>query len=159
MKLPHYGQLTKRWRDDYGTGSQQKSGEHKKAHVVTDASTPCTVNDRAGQFKCAVEMIELINSGPLKVVKTKRRSCTPFTTLSLSLSAVYLCKRTMQNKARLELADYEAVSESGLLVSPLPTSQICFVSVLALLSRHLVFSFLSYSQIKQLLLLWFINNL
>lgn len=26
------------------------------------------------------------------------------------LSAVYLCKRTMQNKARLELADYEAVS-------------------------------------------------
>lgn len=26
------------------------------------------------------------------------------------LLAVYLCKRTMQNKARLELADYEAVS-------------------------------------------------
>ena len=25
-------------------------------------------------------------------------------------SAIYLCKRTMQNKARLELADYEAVS-------------------------------------------------
>ena len=25
-----------------------------------------------------------------------------------SISAVYLCKRTMQNKARLELADYEA---------------------------------------------------
>lgn len=24
--------------------------------------------------------------------------------------AIYLCKRTMQNKARLELADYEAVS-------------------------------------------------
>lgn len=33
--------------------------------------------------------------------------------LSLSLfppPAIYLCKRTMQNKARLELADYEAVS-------------------------------------------------
>lgn len=29
---------------------------------------------------------------------------------SLSLSAIYLCKRTMQNKTRLELADYEAVS-------------------------------------------------
>lgn len=29
--------------------------------------------------------------------------------LSLSFSlAVYLCKRTMQNKTRLELADYEA---------------------------------------------------
>lgn len=27
--------------------------------------------------------------------------------------AVYLCKRTMQNKARLELADYEAVSTWG----------------------------------------------
>ena len=25
-------------------------------------------------------------------------------------SAVYLCKRTMQNKSRLELDDYEAVS-------------------------------------------------
>ena len=31
------------------------------------------------------------------------------------LSAVYLCKRTMQNKARLELADYEAVSTKGFL--------------------------------------------
>lgn len=45
--------------------------------------------------------------------------------LSLSLSAaVYLCKRTMQNKARLELADYEAVSVSlicwyGLMKIPL----------------------------------------
>lgn len=28
--------------------------------------------------------------------------------LSLCSSAVYLCKRTMQNKTRLELADYEA---------------------------------------------------
>lgn len=26
------------------------------------------------------------------------------------VSAIYLCKRTMQNKTRLELADYEAVS-------------------------------------------------
>lgn len=30
--------------------------------------------------------------------------------LFFSFPAVYLCKRTMQNKARLELADYEAVS-------------------------------------------------
>lgn len=30
--------------------------------------------------------------------------------LFYSVPAVYLCKRTMQNKARLELADYEAVS-------------------------------------------------
>lgn len=30
--------------------------------------------------------------------------------LFLLSSAIYLCKRTMQNKARLELADYEAVS-------------------------------------------------
>ena len=30
-------------------------------------------------------------------------------TLASCFSAVYLCKRTMQNKARLELADYEAV--------------------------------------------------
>lgn len=37
--------------------------------------------------------------------------------------AIYLCKRTMQNKARLELADYEAVS-------PLLCSVIC-VEVLA----------------------------
>ncbi len=28
--------------------------------------------------------------------------------LILSFLAVYLCKRTMQNKTRLELADYEA---------------------------------------------------
>lgn len=31
-----------------------------------------------------------------------------FSVLFLPL-AIYLCKRTMQNKARLELADYEAV--------------------------------------------------
>lgn len=31
-------------------------------------------------------------------------------TLSVFHSAIYLCKRTMQNKTRLELADYEAVS-------------------------------------------------
>lgn len=43
----------------------------------------------------------------------------------LSLPAVYLCKRTMQNKARLELADYEAVSERGLIVSALPSSHMC----------------------------------
>lgn len=30
--------------------------------------------------------------------------------ISLLPSAIYLCKRTMQNKARLELADYESVS-------------------------------------------------
>ena len=35
--------------------------------------------------------------------------------LYFSLSAVYLCKRTMQNKARLELADYEAVSTKDIL--------------------------------------------
>lgn len=28
----------------------------------------------------------------------------------VSHSAIYLCKRTMQNKTRLDLADYEAVS-------------------------------------------------
>jgi len=33
--------------------------------------------------------------------------------LFYSITAVYLCKRTMQNKARLELADYEAVSTWG----------------------------------------------
>lgn len=33
--------------------------------------------------------------------------------LFYSIPAVYLCKRTMQNKARLELADYEAVSTWG----------------------------------------------
>lgn len=33
--------------------------------------------------------------------------------LFYSVPAVYLCKRTMQNKARLELADYEAVSTWG----------------------------------------------
>lgn len=32
-----------------------------------------------------------------------------------SFTAVYLCKRTMQNKARLELADYEAVSTKDFL--------------------------------------------
>ncbi len=41
--------------------------------------------------------------------------CFSLFCLSLSLSllpvtAIYLCKRTMQNKTRLELADYEAVS-------------------------------------------------
>ena len=30
------------------------------------------------------------------------------TLMSLFIAAVYLCKRTMQNKQRLELADYEA---------------------------------------------------
>lgn len=33
-----------------------------------------------------------------------------FSVSSVSYSAIYLCKRTMQNKTRLDLADYEAVS-------------------------------------------------
>ncbi|KAG5202254.1 hypothetical protein JEQ12_003644 [Ovis aries] len=41
----------------------------------------------------------------LSVNKQARNDCGFF-----PLSAVYLCKRTMQNKARLELADYEAES-------------------------------------------------
>lgn len=40
----------------------------------------------------------------------------------------------MQNKARLELADYEAVSERGLLVSTPPSLYICSLPVLAPLS-------------------------
>lgn len=80
----------------------------------------------AGQFKCAVERIKWVNAGPLKAVKTKLRSrSASITSPSLSPSAVYLCKRTMQNKARLELADYEAVSKRGLIVSALPSSYIC----------------------------------
>lgn len=38
-------------------------------------------------------------------------SCTliqPLVRVTLNVTAVYLCKRTMQNKTRLELADYEA---------------------------------------------------
>ena len=38
--------------------------------------------------------------------------------LLLSSAAIYLCKRTMQNKARLELADYEAVSALFTLLEP-----------------------------------------
>lgn len=33
-----------------------------------------------------------------------------FSISSVSYVAIYLCKRTMQNKTRLDLADYEAVS-------------------------------------------------
>lgn len=33
-----------------------------------------------------------------------------FSIVRVSHSAIYLCKRTMQNKTRLDLADYEAVS-------------------------------------------------
>lgn len=33
-----------------------------------------------------------------------------FSISSVSDAAIYLCKRTMQNKTRLDLADYEAVS-------------------------------------------------
>lgn len=33
-----------------------------------------------------------------------------FSISSVSYAAIYLCKRTMQNKTRLDLADYEAVS-------------------------------------------------
>lgn len=33
-----------------------------------------------------------------------------FSIIHVSHSAIYLCKRTMQNKTRLDLADYEAVS-------------------------------------------------
>lgn len=36
-----------------------------------------------------------------------------FSIVPVSHAAIYLCKRTMQNKTRLDLADYEAVS-SGL---------------------------------------------
>lgn len=44
--------------------------------------------------------------------------------------AIYLCKRTMQNKARLELADYEAVSTLSFLVKQLPgSSQFIFFIV------------------------------
>lgn len=32
----------------------------------------------------------------------------PLVCTTLNVTAVYLCKRTMQNKTRLELADYEA---------------------------------------------------
>lgn len=95
----------------------------------------------AGQFKCAVERIKWVNAGPLKAVKTKLRSRPPsFTNLSvpLCLSAVYLCKRTMQNKARLELADYEAVSERGLfsVSTPLFTYLLCFQLFISCLFVH-----------------------
>lgn len=33
-----------------------------------------------------------------------------FSIVLVSHAAIYLCKRTMQNKTRLDLADYEAVS-------------------------------------------------
>lgn len=48
----------------------------------------------------------------LRLLKPHGGPVVPLTqsSLLLSLPAVYLCKRTMQNKARLELADYEAVS-------------------------------------------------
>lgn len=53
--------------------------------------------------------LEGLNEGPFTAFKGP---VVPLTHSSLLLSppAVYLCKRTMQNKARLELADYEAVS-------------------------------------------------
>lgn len=100
----------------------------------------------AGQFKCAVERIKWVNAGPLRAVKTKQKIpvCLYYQPLclSLSLSAVYLCKRTMQNKARLELADYEAVSERGLLVSAILSSHICSAPVLPPLSGFISCVFL-----------------
>ena len=42
--------------------------------------------------------------------------------LSFPPAAIYLCKRTMQNKARLELADYEAVSTQSLCFQRMPGS-------------------------------------
>lgn len=41
--------------------------------------------------------------------------------LSVPLTAIYLCKRTMQNKTRLELADYEAVSSGLFLYTQITT--------------------------------------
>ena len=65
-------------------------------------------------------------------------SCLFYKSVSLCLSAVYLCKRTMQNKARLELADYEAVSESGLfnVSTPLFTYLFCVQLFISCLFVH-----------------------
>lgn len=62
-------------------------------------------------------------------------------TLSLfPLAAIYLCKRTMQNKARLELADYEAVS----------TLSFCFLVIVGKLSvqcHHCVWTILWWQSV------------
>lgn len=52
--------------------------------------------------------------------------------LSPPSTAIYLCKRTMQNKARLELADYEAVSTLLFLFSPRCQEALAWVLLLCL---------------------------
>lgn len=63
-------------------------------------------------------------------------------------AAVYLCKRTMQNKARLELADYEAVS--NLLFSSrslsLPVFLNCNTADLRLCTSEVMTMFLKESR-------------
>lgn len=53
----------------------------------------------------------LILSVVSNFIYTSFRNCImihPLVRTTLNVTAVYLCKRTMQNKTRLELADYEA---------------------------------------------------
>lgn len=112
---------------------------HKRQQLQAHTHTHIIVNDLCDlQSSLNVQLRGLTEStqGHLRLLKRSWDPVLPLLPFSLSLSAVYLCKRTMQNKARLELADYEAVSEEGLLVSALLS--ICALPVLALLSYLLV---------------------
>lgn len=57
--------------------------------------------------------------------------------LLLSSAAIYLCKRTMQNKARLELADYEAVSA---LFTLLELSSVPYLYTTDLLNKAIIYT-------------------
>lgn len=67
--------------------------------------------------QCEYRMLNVCYIFSISSIEVLRaKVCTPVSVggvihnAPLISAAVYLCKRTMQNKARLELADYEAVS-------------------------------------------------
>lgn len=66
-------------------------------------------------FYCWITLLVFKSNFKMSFLFCSNWANNPYLTNSTCLclftpSAIYLCKRTMQNKARLELADYEAVS-------------------------------------------------
>lgn len=89
----------------------------KWAVVLWNWLYSCTSTREARRVEAGIlgtrdAMDERVNEWRKQNVSTDKSLCWA---LSVFRSAIYLCKRTMQNKTRLELADYEAVSAGPFL--------------------------------------------
>ncbi|KAL0609490.1 hypothetical protein AAY473_021778 [Plecturocebus cupreus] len=110
-----------RWVDQLNSGVQDQPGQYGETLCQLKIQKLAGLGGRPGTVAHACDLSALrgqdkrINGA--QEVKTsqgnKARSLS--TNNNNNKITVYLCKRTMQNKARLELADYEAVSTTDLL--------------------------------------------